>query len=124
MTENFEAQLEGLRTEQGRIDKEVAICRDRLERHDGELRDLIKDVHETKRNVNEMKLDMASQFTALHITHKSMNDNLESMGKSIKQNTEASQKVSTVYRTLAVIFGAMGTLSGVVVGIGKVIGWW
>ncbi len=115
------SESEPIKSEIVRIDKSVAVCCDRIDRHDKQIEALYDEVHETKRSVNEIKYSMGSEFVSLKIRYKNLEDKLGKLSELIEKNTAANIAVSTAYRAIAVMMGIIATAGGLLLGVIKLV---
>lgn len=117
-------ELAALRAEQVRMDRELAVCGDRVERHDGEIKSLVRDVHEFRVIVTQMRADMTSGLSAIQTELHRLGGQLNQV---IRSSTETTTTVATArgaYSTMMVVGGFVSGVASLVYMIGKSAGWW
>lgn len=114
------SEIVAIRGELIRMDRQLAVCTDRVERHDYEIKSLVRDVHEIRLNVTTVVSGVSNLSSDIHRVF----EKLDGMQQRTSDASTAMDKARGAYSAAVMIVSGIAGAASLGYVVGKAAGWW
>lgn len=120
----MDAELKDLQSKQIAMDKDLAVCIDRLSRNENDVQKLSREVSSTLKSVQEIKNEQEAQNKFNKSQFEALSVGVTSLSANVMENTKSNNEVKTAYQTVVKVFSICSAVALFVGAIGKYAGVW